>query len=61
MILVDNLSRNFQLQKENGIEVRSWFGDPKDSVLMFLGHELEQVAKKEPEDLRTFSFPRSFL
>ena len=33
MILVDNLERNFQFQKENGIHVRSWYGDPKDNIL----------------------------
>ena len=33
VIIVDNLSENFQLQPENGIMIRSWFDDPKDTAL----------------------------
>ena len=33
VLLVDNLEKNFDLQKDNGIHVRSWYGDPKDSIL----------------------------
>jgi len=36
MILVDNLDKNFKLQKANGIHVRSWFGDPQDDILDLL-------------------------
>ena len=45
VILVDNLDKNFQLQKDNGIHVRSWFGDPKDNILMQLGKSLVELAK----------------
>lgn len=37
VILVDNLEKNFQLQKENGIHVRSWFGEASDDILEALG------------------------
>lgn len=40
VILVDNLEKNFKLQKLNGIHVKSWFGDPNDKVLKDLQHEL---------------------
>lgn len=33
MIIVDNLSENFQLQPENGIMIRGWFDDPNDTAL----------------------------
>lgn len=36
LILVDNLSKNFQLQPQNGIHVKSWYGDPQDTVLKHL-------------------------
>lgn len=36
MILVDNLDKNFKLQKQSGIHVRSWFGDPHDNILNVL-------------------------
>eukprot|EP00826_Nyctotherus_ovalis_P017233 TRINITY_DN15061_c0_g1_i2.p1 TRINITY_DN15061_c0_g1~~TRINITY_DN15061_c0_g1_i2.p1 ORF type:complete len:149 (-),score=29.09 TRINITY_DN15061_c0_g1_i2:131-577(-) len=33
MIIVDNLAENFQMQSENGIMIKSWFGDPHDTAL----------------------------
>ena len=44
MILVDNLEKNFRLQKRNGIHVRSWYGDKKDDILKKLAEELKKVA-----------------
>ena len=37
MIIVDNLSENFQSQPENGIMIKSWTGDPEDTALLELG------------------------
>jgi CTD small phosphatase-like protein 2 len=61
VLLVDNLDKNFQFQKENGIHVRSWFGDPNDNVLKDLSQELERLAKEGPSDLRLSGHRRAFL
>jgi TFIIF-interacting CTD phosphatase-like protein len=39
---VDNLSHNFRLQAQNGIEIKSWYGDKKDREL----EKLEKVLIK---------------
>jgi CTD small phosphatase-like protein 2 len=36
MIIVDNLAENFQFQSENGIMIKTWVGDPKDTALFEL-------------------------
>lgn len=51
-IILDNLSHNFQLQKENGIEIVAWFGDAKDTALLDVMELLKFVIKEKPEDLR---------
>ena len=61
VILVDNLDKNFQFQKENGIHVRSWFGDPKDTILQQLAGELVRLAASNPVDLRLAGHRRSFF
>jgi CTD small phosphatase-like protein 2 len=33
MIIVDNSPENFQLQKENGIFIKSWYNDQEDKAL----------------------------
>jgi CTD small phosphatase-like protein 2 len=33
-IIIDNLAHNFQLQKENGIEIIAWYGDLNDTALL---------------------------
>ena len=33
VVIVDNMPANFQLQQENGIFIKSWVGEPKDTVL----------------------------
>ena len=44
VIIVDNLPQNFRLQKENGIEIKSFFGDDNsDKVLDNLGIILKKI------------------
>jgi len=33
VLIIDNNPENFQLQPENGICIKSWFGDPQDIAL----------------------------
>jgi CTD small phosphatase-like protein 2 len=35
-IIIDNLKENFQWQKENGIEIKTWYKDPTDTELFKL-------------------------
>jgi CTD small phosphatase-like protein 2 len=45
-LIVDNVAENFRLQPENGIFIKTWTGDPKDTVLMELGAVLEKIAQQ---------------
>lgn len=42
-IIVDNISENFLLQPENGIAIKSWYSDPKDTALTELAPLLVQI------------------
>lgn len=47
IIIVDNLPQNFRLQKENGIEIKSFFGDDNnDKALGCLGKILKRIANR---------------
>ena len=34
MIIVDNMTKNFNLQKENGIFIKSFYGDDNDDTAL---------------------------
>ena len=52
MIIVDNMPQNFRLQKENGINIKAfWGGDQEDTALFSLGIILKNIAKNF-EDVR---------
>jgi CTD small phosphatase-like protein 2 len=51
-IIVDNVAENFMLQPDNGIFIRSWFEDMKDTALYELAPLLEEIAIKRPSDVR---------
>ena len=42
-IIVDNITENFLLQPNNGITIKSWYDDPKDTALMELAPLLIQI------------------
>ena len=47
IIIVDNLPQNFRLQKENGIEIKSFFGeDNNDKALECLGNILKKIVNR---------------
>ena len=47
IIIVDNLPQNFRLQKENGIEIKSFFGDDNnDKALESLGNILKKIVNR---------------
>ena len=46
IIIVDNIAQNYRLQKENGINIKSFYGDdPNDRVLYQLGKILIAIAQ----------------
>lgn len=51
-IIVDNLPENFEKQKENGICIVSWYGDPRDNALHDLTLPLLEIAVKKAKDVR---------
>ena len=52
MIIVDNIAENFQLQPENGIFIKSWFTDEKDTALFELAPLLVAIAQSKMTDVR---------
>lgn len=53
-IIVDNFPENFALHKENGICIRSWYGDLTDNALFVLEKFLGAMAEAGPSDVRRF-------
>ena len=46
IVIVDNMPQNFRLQKENGINIKSFYGDnPNDKILFCLSKVLINIAK----------------
>lgn len=52
VIIVDNVAENFQLQPNNGIQIKTWCDDPNDQALIELAPLLEEIAKKQVRDVR---------
>ena len=52
MIIVDNIAENFQLQPENGIFIKSWFMDERDTALYELAPLLVAIAQSPVKDVR---------
>lgn len=51
-IIIDNIAENFILQKDNGIFIKSWYDDPKDTELKDLIPLLKQIAELKVSDVR---------
>ena len=51
-LIIDNLSSNFRLQTDNGIAIKSWFGNGKDNVLEKLELLLIKIVSECHDDLR---------
>ncbi len=52
VIIVDNVAENFQLQPDNGIFIKSWFEDKKDTALSELAPLLKEIVEKKWDDVR---------
>lgn len=51
-LIVDNNADNFQLQPDNGILIKSWYGEEGDQALKNLGPLLEEIALSKGQDVR---------
>jgi CTD small phosphatase-like protein 2 len=52
-IIVDNMPQNFRLQKDNGIFIKTFWGeDNKDMALIDLIPILVNIAQTRPNDIR---------
>jgi CTD small phosphatase-like protein 2 len=61
-IIVDNIAENFQLQPENGIFIKSWFTDARDTALFELAPLLVAIAQSPVSDVReTLKLFRSYM
>jgi len=52
VIIIDNKPQNFELQKENGIYIRSFNGNKNDNVLLDLITILKKIASNNDNDVR---------
>ena len=53
-IIVDNFAENFALHRDNGICIKSWYGDMTDEALVGLEKILLQLATANVDDVRPF-------
>jgi Dullard-like phosphatase family protein len=54
VVIVDNVSENFQFNSENGILIKSWYEDQSDTALKELAVFLKQIWENKIEDVRVF-------
>lgn len=52
MIIVDNIAENFALQPDNGILIKTWISDPKDTALFELAPFLLKIIEQQCDDTR---------
>lgn len=54
VIIVDNSPSNFSVQKENGIFIKSWYGEKQDKVLKELQKILVDIVESNTKDVRVY-------
>jgi len=52
VIIIDNLQENFQKQPDNGIVIKAFTGDPKDTALIELTPILRDIYDHRVDDVR---------
>ena len=52
VIIIDNLADNFRLQPNNGLEIKTWTEEMRDSQLKDIGRLLNEIIKQSPSDIR---------
>lgn len=51
-IIVDNIRENFEKQEANGIEIKTWIGDPQDRELDVIAGFLRGMVEAGVKDVR---------
>ena len=51
-IIVDNIHENFERQDANGIEIKTWIGDPQDRELDVIAGFLRGMVEAGVKDVR---------
>lgn len=49
MIIIEDVPENFSMQKENGIQIKPWTGDPEDKIFCLLNTIFMAVGQVEPQ------------
>ena len=52
VIIIDNLEENFRLQKDNGLNIKTWKGDINDTELKYLMEILKKIVINKVNDVR---------
>ena len=52
VIIIDNLPDNFKLQPHNGLGIKTWLDEMKDTQLNDIGQFLKNLIAKKPNDIR---------
>lgn len=52
MLIIDNVSENYKLQKQNGINIRNFEGDEEDTELLDLMQDLKDLVINKIDDVR---------
>ena len=52
VIMIDNLSDNYKLQRDNGLPINSWFGDANDTSLRDLMPIMNYLVENDIDDVR---------
>jgi Dullard-like phosphatase family protein len=52
VIIIDNLPDNFKLQPHNGLGIKTWLDEMKDTQLNDIGQFLKNLIEKKPNDVR---------
>ena len=52
VVIIDHSSAHFRNNKENGIRIQAWKGDPADNELPSLQEHLLKLANSSPTDVR---------
>ena len=52
VIIIDNLPDNFKLQPHNGLAIKTWLDEMKDTQLNDIGQFLKNLIAKKPNDIR---------
>ena len=53
VIIIDNLPDNFKLQPHNGLAIKTWLDEMKDTQLNDIGQFLKNLTSKRPSDVRS--------